>query len=155
MGAGGFAITGVPTRGRALKLACALMVGLVFLHGGVLAAPLHGPLTSGADPELGNDPAANETLLLDSGASDGDNMTLVGESLVRVEVTPPGPETLDLVDFAAIHQSTASIQSFLESSGYFFESVTRFFREMVSTSPPTLDYVGPPSRKAKPPSLVV
>lgn len=115
-----------------------LMLMLAFLHAGGLAAPMHHRL--GADPELQggeNDtlPATDDDLPSTAeGGDDSGNFTFVKESLVHIQVTPP--ETLDLVDFAAIHRSTASIQSFLESGSDMFDSMVRFFRETVFPPPP-------------------
>ena len=105
------------------------MLGLVFLHGGALGAPMYH---FGADPpELGiggNDTAPVIPELPSTGGGDDANITFVKETLVHLQVDPP--RTLDLVDFAAIHGVGLSVQSVLES-------VARFFQDMVFPSYPT------------------
>lgn len=115
-----------------------LMLGLVFLHGGGFAAPVHYHLD--VDPEFGGDENSTFTGSPPSINPDHplDNITFVKETLVHVQVTPP--ETFDLVDFAAIHQSITPIQSFIDSGSYMVDSVMRFFRETVFYGTPDLPH---------------
>jgi hypothetical protein len=84
----------------------AISVLLVFLHGGVLAAPLsYGPIAVNATP------------------SDEDAGTLV-----HIDIAPQGP--LDFADFAVVQQT--SVQSVFEAGGSFLESVTGFFHRLTS-----------------------
>jgi len=90
----------------------AISVLLVFLHGGVLAAP------------LSYEPAQHVVVI---------NTTSPGEAggrgtLVHLDIAPQEP--LNFADFAVVQQ--ASIQSFFDASGSFFESVTGFFHRLAS-----------------------
>lgn len=140
-------ITAMATLSSQARVLLLMMLGLMYLHGGALAAPMH--LAPGADPELGGIASGNESVA-DNSVIDS-NITFVKETLVHVQVSPP--YTLDLADFAAVHQSTASIQSFLESGGSLFDSVVRFFRESMTVfSPPSQAQASPTTTTTKPPT---
>lgn len=97
---------------------------LVFLHGGVLAAPFHH---TPSPPSLDGLDVVNTTLSPPPPPARGSD-----SSVVHVNITPPGP--LDLADFAAVHQT--SFQSIMEAGGALFESVMDFFQRLASSRSP-------------------
>jgi hypothetical protein len=102
----------------------AVSVLLVFLHGGVLAAPLNYNQSQHHHVIVVNTTSAS---LEEGGANSG--------TLVNVDIAPHGP--LEFADFAVVQQ--ASVQSFFEAGGSFLESVTGFFHRLASRfsqSPP-------------------
>ena len=132
-------------------LCLAVMQHIMFLHGGVLAAPLHqteslllhalnSSTTTGLDsngttmsgpPSLFSSPPDIETHFADS-AEDFDNITLVDETLVHIQPSPPSIEFSELY----MQKAPASFNNFIQSGGYIFESVMHFFKGLVSVVPP-------------------
>lgn len=99
----------------------AISLLLVFLHGGVLAAPLN------FDP-------SQHVVVVNSTSGSPEEGGGSG-TLVNVDISPQEP--LNFGDFAVVQQ--ASVQSFFEVGGSFLESVTGFFRRLASRfsqSPP-------------------
>lgn len=93
----------------------AISLLLVFLHGGVLAAPLN------FEP--------SQHVVVVNATSDSLEEGSGGGTLVHVDITSP-QEPLTVGDFAVVQQ--ASVQSFFEVGGSFLESVTGFFRRLAS-----------------------
>lgn len=102
-------------------LTASLLMFLVFLHGGALAAPFH--FTPSPPTEIGDVYHVNTTTTGNSNSP---------SSLVSIDIAPPGP--LDLADFAAVQQT--SFQSFLNVGGALVESLVAFFRRIVPNTPP-------------------
>lgn len=104
-------------------LTASLLMFLVFLHGGALAAPFH---FTPSPPTEFSDIVVNTTTAPGNSNSPS--------SLVSIDIAPPGP--LELTDFAAMHQT--SFQSLLDAGGALVESFVAFFRRIVPYTPPPI-----------------
>jgi hypothetical protein len=126
-----------------------VMQNIMFLHGGVLAAPLHqtetllhvlpststgfdsNVTTTSGPPSLFSSPPDIETNFAVA-TEDFDNITLVDETQIHIQPSPPSIEFSELF----MQKAPASFNNFIQSGGYIFESVMHFFKGLVSVVPP-------------------
>jgi hypothetical protein len=100
----------------------ALMHHIMFLHGGVLAAPM-------IDNRTSHDMASPVDFEPEQ------NITFIKETLVTIQ---PPSESIDLTELY-MQKAPASFNSFIKSGGYFLESVMHFFKGVLSAPPPPIE----------------
>ena len=101
---------------------------IIFLHGGALAAPMNPSL-------YGDNGTTSIDLETTTGVGDEfpeENITFVKETLVTIQ---PPHQSIDLAELY-MQKAPSSFNNFIESGGYFLESVMQFFKGVLSAPPP-------------------